>query len=108
MILIFLNLAPFCQSVNSVNDKAEILRLQQNAVVKNASLQCKVSSMKAPQTVSSSELMQIMTDNKIRHVVIMDDNILQGIVSIGDVVKRLLEKLEDEAEQLRLIINSWN
>ena len=64
--------------------------------------------MKAPQTVSSSELMQIMTDNKIRHVVIMDDNILQGIVSIGDVVKRLLEKLEDEAEQLRLIINSWN
>ena len=47
-----------------------------------------------------------MTDNKIRHVVIMDGNILRGIVSIGDVVKRLSEKLEGEAEQLRLFINS--
>ena len=64
------------------------------------------SVITAPQTVNSSELMQIMTDNKIRHVVIMDGNILRGIVSIGDVVKRLLEKLEGEAEQLRLFINS--
>ena len=64
------------------------------------------SVITAPQTVNSSELMQIMTDNKIRHVVIMDGNILRGIVSIGDVVKRLLENLEGEAEQLRLFINS--
>ena len=51
------------------------------------------SIISAPITVSSSELMEIMTVNKIRHVIIMNKDALQGIVSIGDVVKRLLEKL---------------
>ena len=60
----------------------------------------------APKTVSSSDLMEIMTENKIRHVVIMEGKALLGIVSIGDVVKRLIEKLQGEAEQLRSFINS--
>ena len=64
------------------------------------------SVISAPITVSSSELMEIMTVNKIRHVIIMKNDVLQGIVSIGDVVKRLLEKLEGEAENLRSYINS--
>ena len=64
------------------------------------------SIISAPITVSSSELMEIMTVNKIRHVIIMNKDALQGIVSIGDVVKRLLGKLEGEAEQLRSFINS--
>ena len=64
------------------------------------------SIITAPITVSSSELMEIMTVNKIRHVIIMNNDVLQGIVSIGDVVKRLLEKLEGEAEHLRSFINS--
>ena len=64
------------------------------------------SIISAPITVSSSELMEIMTVNRIRHVIIMDKDVLKGIVSIGDVVKRLLEKLEGEAEQLRSFINS--
>ena len=64
------------------------------------------SIISAPITVSSSELMEIMTVNKIRHVIIMKNDVLQGIVSIGDVVKRLLEKLEGEAESLRSYINS--
>ena len=50
--------------------------------------------------------METMTVNKIRHVVIIEDQVLLGIVSIGDVVKRLMEKLEGEAEQLRSFINS--
>ena len=64
------------------------------------------SIISAPKTVSSSDLMEIMTENKIRHVVIIEDKELLGIVSIGDVVKRLMEKLEGEAEQLRSFINS--
>ena len=64
------------------------------------------SIISAPKTVSSSDLMEIMTENKIRHVVIIEDQVLLGIVSIGDVVKRLMEKLEGEAEQLRSFINS--
>ena len=64
------------------------------------------SVISAPKTVSSSDLMKIMTENKIRHVVIMEGKELLGIVSIGDVVKRLIEKLQGEAEQLRSFINS--
>jgi CBS domain-containing protein len=56
--------------------------------------------------VTSSQLMQLMTENRIRHVPITRDGHLVGIVSIGDVVKRLLEKYEQEAEQLRQFINS--
>ena len=56
--------------------------------------------------VSSSDLMKLMTDHKIRHIPIVEQHALLGIVSIGDVVKRLLEKLEMETEQLRIFINS--
>ena len=56
--------------------------------------------------VSSSDLMKLMTDHKIRHIPIISDDGFLGIVSIGDVVKRLLEKLEQETEQLRMFINS--
>jgi CBS domain-containing protein len=48
--------------------------------------------------ISSSELMTLMTQHKIRHIPIVDGQKLRGIVSIGDVVKRLLEKLETETE----------
>ena len=56
--------------------------------------------------VSSSDLMKLMTDHKIRHIPIISEDGFLGIVSIGDVVKRLLEKLEQETEQLRMFINS--
>ena len=50
--------------------------------------------------------MKLMTDHKIRHIPIVKEDRLMGIVSIGDVVKRLFEKLERETEQLRTFINS--
>ena len=56
--------------------------------------------------VSSSDLMKLMTEHKVRHILIVSEEGLLGIVSIGDVVKRLLEKLECETEQLRMFINS--
>ena len=59
----------------------------------------------ASSNISSSELMTLMTQHKIRHIPIVDGQKLRGIVSIGDVVKRLLEKLETETEQLRHFIN---
>ena len=51
----------------------------------------------------SNELMKIMTINKIRHIPILEKGSLIGIVSIGDVVKRLLEKFNLENEELK----SW-
>ena len=58
------------------------------------------------QQASSSELMQLMTENRIRHEPIMKDKKLVGIVSIGDVVKRMLEKYERETELIKQFINS--
>ena len=57
-------------------------------------------------SVRSEELMSLMTRKKIRHIPIVDGDTLIGIVSIGDVVKRLLEKYKDEAENLRQYIYS--
>ena len=56
--------------------------------------------------VTSAQLMQLITEHHIRHVPITCDGKLVGIVSIGDVVKRLLEKYEQEAELIRQFINS--
>ena len=52
---------------------------------------------------SSENIMDTMTNNKIRHIPIVDKKILIGIVSIGDVVKRLLEKFNLENQHLK----SW-
>ena len=51
-------------------------------------------------------LMAIMTERRIRHVPVCDDRgAIQGIVSIGDVVKRRLEELETENAQIVDYIN---
>ena len=55
---------------------------------------------------SSKELMEIMSKNKIRHIPIIDQKKLLGIVSIGDVVNRIIENYAYETEHLRAYINS--
>ena len=45
--------------------------------------------------------MSLMTHMRIRHLPVMDENELVGIVSLGDVVKHRLEELELEANVLR-------
>ncbi|WP_328327415.1 CBS domain-containing protein [Kribbella sp. NBC_00382] len=45
-------------------------------------------------------LMRLMTDRRIRHVPVVTDGALTGIVSIGDVVKTRIGELEFEREQL--------
>ena len=51
----------------------------------------------------SEDIMNIMSKNKIRHIPIIENKFLIGIVSIGDVVKRLLEKFNFENQHLK----SW-
>jgi CBS domain-containing protein len=46
------------------------------------------------------DLMQVMTRRRIRHVPVVENGRLVGIVSIGDVVKARLDELEDERRQL--------
>ena len=52
-----------------------------------------------------SEIMKIMTEKKLRHLPIISENKLIGIVSIGDVVQHLIKNYELEAEQLRSFIS---
>jgi CBS domain-containing protein len=42
------------------------------------------------------EIMRMMTDRRIRHVPVVVDGALHGIVSIGDVVKSRMDELETE------------
>jgi CBS domain-containing protein len=45
--------------------------------------------------------MQLMTDGKFRHIPVVEDGRLAGIVSIGDVVKQRLAEIEAESQALR-------
>ena len=56
---------------------------------------------------SVTELMNEMTKKKIRHILIMEDKKLLGIVSIGDVVNHLIEKIKEENKNLKDYINSY-
>ena len=49
-------------------------------------------------------IMAIMTDRRIRHLPVMRDNQLLGIISIGDVVKFRIEEIETEAATMRQYI----
>ena len=51
--------------------------------------------------VLSDKLMELMTINKIRHIPIVENNAPIGIVSIGDVVNRLIEKVQYENKMLK-------
>lgn len=55
-------------------------------------------------TDSVDSLSALMTRNRVRHVPVIDDGRLAGIVSIGDVVKTRMEELEAEHEQLQAYI----
>ena len=50
------------------------------------------------------DLAALMTNNRVRHVPVLDDGRLVGIVSIGDVVKNRMEELQAERQQLRAYI----
>lgn len=50
--------------------------------------------------------MSMMTDRRVRHLPIIEDGRLCGIISIGDVVKARIEEIEGEANALREYINT--
>ncbi len=53
---------------------------------------------------SVDSLSALMTNNRVRHVPVVVDGRLAGIVSIGDVVKTRMEELEHEHERLQAYI----
>ena len=53
---------------------------------------------------SVDALLSVMTDKRVRHLIIMDEGRMTGVVSIGDVVKRKIAQTEAEAESLKAYI----
>jgi CBS domain-containing protein len=62
----------------------------------------KVKSCNDHHTIN--EVMEIMTRGRFRHLPVEKDGHLDGIISIGDVVKRRIEDVEREAENIRAYI----
>jgi CBS domain-containing protein len=50
------------------------------------------------------DLSALMTNNRVRHVPVLDNGRLAGIVSIGDVVKNRMEELQAEQRHLQAYI----
>lgn len=49
--------------------------------------------------------MKLMTEKKIRHLPVMDSEKLQGVISIGDVVKSVIDQQKVEIKSLRNYIS---
>ncbi|MEJ2383189.1 MAG: CBS domain-containing protein [Xanthomonadales bacterium] len=54
----------------------------------------------APSDESTRTAMETMTECRCRHLVVIDDEKMVGVVSLGDLVKHLLSQAEAEVEQL--------
>ena len=50
--------------------------------------------------------MALMTQQRIRHLPVIEEGQLKGIVSIGDLVKYRIDRIEQEAEAMRTYIQS--
>ena len=61
-------------------------------------------------TVSSAasidDVMELMTSSRIRHIPVVDNGHITGLISIGDVVKRKIAQAENEAANLREYISA--
>jgi CBS domain-containing protein len=95
-------------AVNGILSERDIIR----ALVKEgaAALEMKVARFMTADVVTCSRsadmdhLMQVMTHGKFRHIPVVEDGHLVGIVSIGDVVKQRLAEIENEHQALKQYI----
>ncbi len=64
----------------------------------------KVVCVNPPQTVD--QCMALMTDKRIRHLPVIDQNQVVGVISIGDVVKEVIADQQFQIHQLEQYIRS--
>jgi CBS domain-containing protein len=85
-----------------VSERDVVRRLHDDAAVLQASVQSimtsEVQTCEGHATVN--EVMQVMTEQRVRHVPVVKDGALTGIISIGDVVKSRISELQFERDQL--------
>jgi CBS domain-containing protein len=84
--------------VRRLNERgADLLKLPVSEIMTTVVVTC------APGDAVDS-LTALMTENRVRHVPVIDNGQLAGIVSIGDVVKTRMDELKSEREQLQTYI----
>lgn len=75
-----------------------------------AALSAPISSIMTAKVVTCTEehtvnqVMELMTKGRFRHLPVEDHGKLIGIISIGDVVRRRIEDVEREAEEIKAYI----
>ena len=58
------------------------------------------------ETDTVEDIMEMMTVGRFRHVPVLDNGLVTGLVSIGDVVKTRIEETVQEATELRAYITA--
>jgi CBS domain-containing protein len=92
-------------SVDGVLSERDII----HGVAENGphALELPVTALMTHEVITCSEerlvedLMRVMTEHRIRHLPVLRDGRLAGIVSIGDLVKHRLDELENESATMR-------
>ena len=86
----------------SVSERDVVRHLHHDGTVVNntvGAIMTEVVETTAPDS-TLDDLMEVMTRRRIRHVPVVKDGVLVGIVSIGDVVKHKMSQLQFERDQL--------
>ena len=73
---------------------ADLLEMRVGALMTRSVVTC------APDN-SVEDIMKLMTSHRIRHIPVVDDEALVGVISILDVVKSRLAKVESDYDTLR-------
>jgi CBS domain-containing protein len=85
--------------VRRLNDDEGVLEAPVSSIMSSEVTTCSGSD-------TVNELMALMTERRFRHVPVVKDGKLVGIVSIGDVVKSRMSELEFERDQLDSYVQS--
>ena len=72
---------------------------------------CKVSEIMSTDVVTASsaqtvnDCMEVMSERRIRHLPVVEDNHVIGMISIGDLVQAIISDQQEEIEQLEHYIS---
>lgn len=98
------------QEVRGIISERDILHATHDAREQMFELRVKDTMTPREKLIVASEddritdVMEIMTQSRIRHLPIMEDEVIVGIISIGDVVKGLLHEAVEENKHMHSYI----
>ena len=90
----------------SERDIVRVLARQGAATLEMTAAQLMTSSLVTVTPATSvAEAMTLMTASRVRHLPVLQDGALAGLVSIGDIVKTRIEQQAHEVDSLRAYVS---